>query len=71
MNPLFEGIAANDSKDLVNFIILTLHEELNKAKNIENEPNNIFIDQRNQQLIFNNFKESFKAKNKSIISDLF
>ena len=71
MNPLFEGIAANDSKDLVNFIILTLHEELNKAKNIENEPNNIFIDQRNKQLIFNNFVESFKAKNKSIISDLF
>ena len=29
MNPLFEGIAANDSKDLVNFIIITLHEELN------------------------------------------
>ena len=25
MNPLFEGIAANDAKDLVNFIIMTLH----------------------------------------------
>ena len=24
MNPLFEGVAANDSKDLVNFIIMTL-----------------------------------------------
>ena len=25
MNPLFEGIASNDAKDLVNFIIMTLH----------------------------------------------
>ena len=32
MNPLFEGVAANDAKDLFNFIIMTLHEELNKAK---------------------------------------
>ena len=33
MNPLFRGVAANDAKDLVNFIIMTLHEELNKANN--------------------------------------
>ena len=32
LNPLFEGIAANDAKDLVNFIIMKLHQELNKAK---------------------------------------
>ena len=25
MNPLFQGVQANDAKDLVNFIILTLH----------------------------------------------
>ena len=31
MNPLFNGIAANDAKDLVNFIIMQLHDELNKA----------------------------------------
>ena len=39
MNDLFKGIAANDSKDLVNFIIMTLHEELNKVQvnNINNE----------------------------------
>ena len=37
MNPLFKGVAANDAKDLVNFIIMTLHEELNKApKNYNN-----------------------------------
>ena len=31
MNPMFQGIQANDAKDLVNFLIPHLHEELNKA----------------------------------------
>ena len=72
MNPLFEGIAANDSKDLVNFIIMKLHEELNKAKNDNiinnNTPN---VDQTNKQLVLKNFLEEFTNKNQSIISDLF
>ena len=47
MNPFFEGIAVNDAKDLFNFIIMTLHEELNNANN--NIVNNVLqIDQRNQ-----------------------
>ena len=70
MNPLFKGVAANDAKDLVNFIIMTLHEELNKA-NIKNNDNNLILDQRNQQLMFNNFIQEFKNSNQSIISDLF
>jgi len=70
MNPLFEGIAANDAKDLVNFIIMTLHEELNKAKRNNHNDNNI-LDQRNQQLVFNNFAKNFISENQSIISDLF
>ena len=70
MNPLFEGIAANDAKDLVNFIIMTLHEELNKADN-KNDIYDINVDQTNKQLIFNNFANDFMAKNKSIISDIF
>ena len=70
MNSLFEGIAANDAKDLVNFIIMTLHEELNKAKYINNN-NNEIIDQRNKQLIFKNFMINFTSQNQSIISDLF
>ena len=69
MNPLFEGIAANDSKDLVNFIIMTLHEELNTNANIETY--NSFTDQTNQTLSFQNFYNEFQTKNKSIISDLF
>ena len=34
MNPLFAGIQANDSKDLVLFILETMHNELNAAKNV-------------------------------------
>ena len=68
MNPLFKGIAANDAKDLVNFLIMTLHKELNKANN---NNNNMILDQRNQQLMFTNFVQTFTSNNISIISDLF
>ncbi len=72
MNPLFRGIEANDAKDLVNFIIMTLHEELNKAyKNNKNINNNQFIDQRNAGLVWNNFFNEFNRNNNSIIKDLF
>ena len=72
MNPLFKSAAANDAKDLVNFIIMTLHEELNKAK----KNNSLYIyatqlDQTNQMKIFNSFFQNFVNKNQSIISDLF
>ena len=72
MNPLFEGIQANDSKDLVNFIIMTLHEELNKVNSANsNMEGNSNIDQRNKELIFAHFMKEFTEKNQSIISDLF
>ena len=32
MNPLFAGFKAGDSKDLLNFMIMQMHEELNKAE---------------------------------------
>jgi ubiquitin C-terminal hydrolase len=73
MNPLFEGIAANDAKDLVNFLIMTLHGELNKAPpEKQNEiMGNLLQDQTNKMLMFNNFIENFKKTHQSIISDLF
>ena len=70
MNPLFEGIQANDAKDLVQFLIMTLHEELNKAKN-NNINNTISNDQTNKQFMFQIFAQDFIASNKSKISDLF
>ena len=74
MNPLFQGAQANDAKDLVNFIIMTLHEELNKIDKKNIQPifnNNLIINQTNQQEIFKYFLENFMRENKSIISDIF
>ena len=51
MNPLFKGIQANDSKDLINFIIQELHSELNKAKSNQ-IINLINIDQSNENQMF-------------------
>ena len=74
MNPLFQGIQANDSKDLVQFIIMTLHEELNNPKlitnnNISNQ--NMSINSNNYQQAFNNYISNFSENYKSIISDIF
>ena len=71
MNPLFEGIAACDAKDLVNFIIMKLHEELNKVKNHPKINNDIFLDQTNPQVVFDCYMKDFANSNQSIISDLF
>jgi ubiquitin C-terminal hydrolase len=74
MNPLFIGLQANNSKDLVNFIIMTLHQELNRASpnNSSNlKKNNLQIDQTNESIILNAFATSFAEENMSIISDIF
>ena len=70
MNELFKGVAANDSKDLVNFIIMTLHEELNMATNqiVDNTYN---INQTDMVLMYNSFTQVFNANNQSEISRLF
>ena len=68
MNPLFEGAKANDSKDLVNFIIMRLHEELNEGKKIEN---NYAPPQEDEYSMFNFFQKNYDLENKSIIRDLF
>ena len=72
MNPLFQGIAANDSKDLILFILQQLHEEL-KLK-IEGDTllnqNKEIADQTNRNAVLEEFKESMK-NNVSIISELF
>ena len=71
MNPLFEGIAANDAKDLVNFLIMTLHGELNRAPPEEINMGNLLQDQTNKQLMFQNFASNFTKTHQSIISDIF
>jgi ubiquitin C-terminal hydrolase len=71
MNPLFEGIAANDAKDLVNFLIMTLHAESNRASPEEINMGNLLQDQTNKQLMFQNFASNFTKTHQSIISDIF
>ena len=75
INPLFEDISTNKEKDLINFIIMTLHEELNECpnKNIIGESNygNIFEEQKDKKIMFNNFINNFNKSHKSIIRDLF
>ena len=68
MNNLFAGIQANDSKDLIIFLMETLHTELNKKETIEVFPN---VNQYDYETTFNSFKIYYKNNFNSIISELF
>ena len=71
-NPLFAGIQANDSKDLINFLIERLHQELNIAKeNIENINQINQINQMNENEMLKLFTNEFTSQYNSIISKLF
>ena len=77
-NPLFAGRAANDSKDLINFLLERLHKELNDIKKENNmkDGNNMSYkikpnDQLDEQKMINIFTNEFNEKYKSIISNLF
>ena len=70
MNPLFEGVQANDAKDLVSFILQELHSELNQPEN-KVDYNSFNVDQYNERQMFFNFIEDFKKSQRSIISDIF
>jgi len=72
MNPMFAGIAANDSKDLINFLIETFHSELNEID--EKNLNNNMIssaDQLDENKMLNIFLTDMKARYNSPISTLF
>ena len=69
-NKMFEGIQANDAKDLVLYLYQTMHKELNEIKEL-----NIFLemdsDQKNPNIELSKCLYNFQRNNKSIISDLF
>ena len=75
LNRQFQGIQANDSKDIMNYIIEKMHSELNplgenKANNNnQNYNNNIILDQTNELLILTNFQNEFKNNYHSILSE--
>ena len=67
LNPLFKGIQANDSKDLIIFIYETIHNELNNPNKNSNYLNNLNNIPEELRL----FRESYYSKNNSIISRIF
>ena len=70
-NPLFQGIKANDSKDLINFLLERLHLELNNPIVNANEIDYNNINQLNEMESLNGFLQDYRNKFRSIISDLF
>ena len=77
-NPLFAGVQANDSKDLINFLLERFHQELNVINpninlNNNNANNNDFNqpDQTNEFAMLKDFLEEYAQKFNSPISNLF
>ena len=71
MNPLFRGIQANDPKDLILFMLETMHSEL-RTVNINIAVNNNFVPNEHNLLeVYQDFANYYLSKNKSIIFDIF
>ena len=74
MNPLFAGVQANDSKDLILFLLENMHQELNEKINnndIQEENTDDLQAQYNYEITFKNFSQYYAKNFNSIISNLF
>ncbi len=72
LNPLFEGSVANDSKDLILFMLQTFHNELNSCQTKKGDEINCTLENNynfEQNLVA--FRKDFLENNDSIISKLF
>ena len=77
MNPLFEGVQANDSKDLIIFLLEVLNSELsklhNKLKNITKKRNENrkfqLIDTTNVKTVLDEFASEYKYTHCSVIGE--
>ena len=74
LNPLFEGNHAADAKDLIFFLIETMHKELLPPSQNNNNNNINFLQQemnsRDEKIMFNEFIKEFQA-NSTDISKIF
>ena len=75
MNSLFKEGTPNDAKDLLTYILMQLHDELN-LYDAKNSNNNNFngdenVSQYNEAQVLQNFVKSFFGTNKSVLSDHF
>ena len=75
MNSLFIGYNSGEPKDLISFILLKLHEELNVVKKKKEPENKNKLHSKYNMYdrfnVLNEFLIDTKIKNNSIISDLF
>ena len=69
LNPLFKGIQANDSKDLIIFIYETLHKELNNPNSDDIKLTN--VNNSNIPNELKEFRNNYYSQNKSIIVKIF
>ena len=67
---MFKGIQETDAKDLILFILETIHNELNLVNSNING-NNILLNPLDYNSVFANFSEFFRKNYNSIISNLF
>ena len=65
-NPLFKGIQANDSKDLILFLLEHMDNELTKRNN-KNAPEIVFVGKSVEQT----YDENFKKIHNSIFAEIF
>ena len=73
-NPLFQGINANDSKDLINFLLEVMNFELsrlNKQENTYYKNGTSWIDPSDMLATLEYFRVGFAKNNNSIISNNF
>ena len=75
LNPLFRGVQANDSKDLIIFLLEIMNNELTKIHNIKHNNNSTEVDSyqkidtSNENMVLNRFLKDFKKKYCSIIGN--
>ena len=70
-NQLFAGIQANDSKDLINFLLERFHIELNNPKPNNNDNNIVNVNQMDELQTLSAFISDYFNSNRSIITDSF
>ena len=75
LNPLFQGLMAGDSKDLLFYILEEIHNELTSGNKIVNIKKKNFFqleeESKDEKKMLQNFYDDFNAKNKSKIYDIF
>ena len=70
-NPLFAGVQANDTKDLINFLLERFHQEMNNPPPMNQNNNIVNVNQMNEMETFNAFVQEYFSSNSSIITDCF